>query len=184
MKFPLVFLCALFALSSPCLAGETYKWIDQDGNTHFTDNLFNIPGEGLSSVKVYRELENERESYIPLRKTSGGYLVEALVDDSWKVNLLLDTGASATVISPAALKNMGYEVKNDPPVEMHTAGGTVRAGWADLKKVSVGGAKKEKMRIVAHDAVSGVDGLLGMDFLGAFRVEIISSGPSLKLSTP
>lgn len=177
-----ILLVLLFCTAA--FSAETYKWVDEKGNVHFTDNLFNVPGKELESVKIYREVGSERDSVIPLQKTGAGYLVGTMINGQAKANLVVDTGASSTVISPAILTGLGIAIRNDPAVEMKTAGGTVNVGWAYVDKISVDGKEKKNMRVIAHDAVPGADGLLGMDFLGDYRVEILSSGPSLKLTPP
>lgn len=174
----------VFLFCTEAFCAETYKWVDEKGNVHFTDNLFNVPGRELETVKIYREVGSDRDSVIPLQKTGAGYLVGAMVNGQAKANLVVDTGASSTVISPSILTGLGIVIRNDPAVEMKTAGGIVTVGWAMVEKISVDGKEKKNMRVIAHDAVPGADGLLGMDFLGDYRVEILSSGPSLKLTPP
>ena len=65
---------------------------------------------------------------------------------------------------------------------LQTANGTVEAGWAEVKRIEVGGRRAGPLRVVVHEAVPGADGLLGMNFLAGFRVEIRAAGPSLVLS--
>ena len=47
-KIPIIIVC-LFLFSSVLNAGF-YKWVDEQGNTNFTDNYFNIPEEYKKDV--------------------------------------------------------------------------------------------------------------------------------------
>lgn len=150
---------------------------------HMTDNLFNVPQEYLSQIKTYQEMRGPSDSGdIPLKKTEMGYLVDAKLNGVADLKLLLDTGATSTVISPAALARGGVAMPEEKEVRVRTAGGEVQAGSVLILSLSVGGIKRQDLRVIAHDAVPGVDGLLGMDFLGAYRFEILTYGPKLRLS--
>src|SRR5512141_3239832 len=74
---------------------ELYRWTDEQGNTHFTDNLFNVPQQNLPQTKTFRDMEGtESESDVPLTRADVGYVVEAVVGGTRKVRLVVDTGAS------------------------------------------------------------------------------------------
>ncbi len=167
-------------------AAEIYRWTDRNGTVHFTDNLHAVPPEYRDRVRTLDDrLPPVRPpERIPLERTDRGFVVRARVNGRGPLRLVLDTGATATVISPAAARRVGLSVRQDPPVEVRTAGGTVRAGWARVDWIEVGGRRAGPFRVVVHDALEGADGLLGMDFLGSFRVEVLAEGPALVLSPP
>lgn len=150
---------------------------------HMTDNLFNVPQEYLNQIKTYQEMRGPADSGdIPLIKSEMGYVVEAKLNGVADLRLLIDTGATATVISPTALARGGVAAPKQKEVRIRTAGGDVQAGSVEVLSLAIGGVKRDNLRILAHDAVPGVDGLLGMDFLGAYRFEILTYGPKLRLS--
>lgn len=173
-------------LLAPAAPAEIYRWVDDNGSVHFTDNLFQVPPEYRGRVKSMDDrLPPARPPRkIPLAPSDMGYVVEARVNGAGPVHLIVDTGATATVISPDAARRLGLRVRRDPPVRLRTAGGAVDAGWARVEAIDVAGWKAGPLRVVVHDAVSGADGLLGMDYLGAFHVEIRAEGPYLVLSPP
>lgn len=119
---------------------------------------------------------------IPLEANELGFLVEARINGETSVRLIVDTGATATVLSPSVARQLGLTVRTEPPVVVRTAGGTVQAGLAEVGEIEVGGRKAGPLRVVIHDAVPGADGLLGMNFLGLFRVELDADAPALLLS--
>lgn len=177
-----IVLGALFSFTGAASA-EIYKWVDSEGRTHVTDNLFNVPQEYLSQIKTYQEMRGPSDTGdIPLKKSDMGYLVDAKLNGVADLRLLIDTGATATVISPSALARGGVALPKEKEVRVRTAGGEVQAGSVEVMSLSIGGVRRENLRVIAHDAVEGVDGLLGMDFLGAYRFEILTYGPKLRLS--
>jgi len=41
----------LCLLSTPALGGKVYKWVDENGKMHFTDDINKIPSKARSKVK-------------------------------------------------------------------------------------------------------------------------------------
>ncbi len=174
---------ALILAAGPAVAA-IYKWVDEAGTVHFTDNLQQVPPRYRGQVRSMSDRlpPSRPQARIPLESTPSGYLVDVRLNGRTKARLVLDTGASATVLSRGVARRAGLAVRHDPPVRVQTAGGLVTAGWAEVDRVEVGGRTAGPLRAVIHDAVPGADGLLGMDFLGAFRVEIQADGPTLLLN--
>lgn len=169
--------------ASPAFS-QIYRWTDESGSVHFTDNLHAVPPEHRARAAALddRLPPPQPVRSIPLEANEMGYLVEARLNGETSVRLILDTGATATVLSPAIARRLGLTVRTDPPVVVRTAGGTVHAGLAEVGEIDVGGRKAGPLRVVVHDAVPGADGLLGMNFLGLFRVELDADIPALLLS--
>ncbi len=119
---------------------------------------------------------------IPLERNNLGFVVTTRFNGEIPARLVVDTGATSTVISPALARRLGLRVRTDPPVIVRGVTGTAEAGWASVQEIEVGGRRAGPIQVVVHDAVPGADGLLGMNFLGSFRVEILAEGPSLTLS--
>jgi clan AA aspartic protease (TIGR02281 family) len=179
-----VFLLAvLIGLAGVCHS-EMYRWVDEAGKVHYTDNLFNVPSQNLPEVRTYEETGNgSANGEIPLKKLGAGYVVEVRLNALYTVNLVVDTGASMTLISPSALGAAQIELTEGRSVTIRTANGEANAKLANIDSITVGAFKRGPFDVVAHDARLGdADGLLGMDFLGNYRVEILSMGPTLKLS--
>ena len=108
---------------------------------------------------------------IPLIRTGEQFLVNAVVDGREEVVMLVDTGASMTVIDPAVLDRLGYSL-NGHSARFATANGNVTAPVEMLSSLSLSGTEVRSLRIGALPiARSGqrVDGLLGMDFLSQFE---------------
>lgn len=183
-------------LFSQGLRAEIYQWVDRSGSVHFSDNLLSVPPEFRDQIRTRsdrlpptgpaaepRAARSPRED-VPLEKRDVGYVVRARINGRETCSLVLDTGASSTVLSPRLIARLGIPVQRDPGVVLHTASGEVQAGWAELETLEIGGNTVAPLRVVVHEAVRGADGLLGMNFLGAFHVEILSQGPTLRLKKP
>ncbi len=89
-------------------------------------------------------------------------------------NLLVDTGASQTMIS----KRLAREIRL-LSVGMETSvgiGGHVVSDVGQVESVKVGNAEVRNMRVSIHDRVYdvGSEGLLGFDFLGRFQMSVDS----------
>jgi len=178
-------LLLFFAASATPLNAEMYKWVDTTGAMHVTDNLFNVPQEYLSQVKTLEVFKGPTEDGdIPLTKSPMGFILEARLNGVEDIRLLLDTGATATVISPKVLIRAGAALPREKTIVVHTAGGDVRAARVEIASLAVGWAKQGPLNVVAHEAVGDCDGLLGMDFLSAYHFEILTYGPKLRLGRP
>ena len=90
-----------------------------------------------------------------------------------RVKLLLDTGATTTILSWDILKDIGY----DPAIsnrrkDVTTANGVIEAPLVKVKGMSIGHFKVKNTDVICHDIpeLIRVDGLLGLNFIENFRV--------------
>jgi len=93
------------------------------------------------------------------------------------VKLLIDTGASFVVISPAIAKQLDISLDgNSPDLKLTLADGREVPGkMIKLDSIGLGEVKAENVEtavIFQENAFSGFDGLLGMSFLKLFKFEI------------
>jgi hypothetical protein len=82
--------------------------------------------------------------------------------------LVLDTGAATTVIAPAVLMRAGYGPSIfSQPVQVISASGAANAAILRVSAVRALGHEATDFPIIAHtmSAATGVDGVLGLDFL-------------------
>jgi hypothetical protein len=77
--FALVLLS--FSFVTPAISKDIYKWVDQDGRVHFTDNPALIPEDKLERVEVIEGQENEsEEGQFAVVKTSPAVVEEENVE--------------------------------------------------------------------------------------------------------
>ncbi len=114
---------------------------------------------------------------VPIETVGGHLYVTARVNDVQTARLLIDTGAGATVISPAMAARAGLSVPATAvrwPITV--AGGTrIFVPSVQLASLSIGDARVEDIDVGVYDMVpdrSSLDGILGQNFLGHFTVTL------------
>ena len=113
------------------------------------------------------------ETLVALHRTRGNWLVEVRLNDSRTARFVVDTGASACVVSPELAADLG--VRPGPRAEMvpmQVVGGVTAGPRVSLASVRVGDAEVENVAAVIHAIGPGIDGLLGNSFLGRFTVTL------------
>ncbi len=133
-----------------------------------------------ASAAFFADFESEfadmaksfKREAVASRRVGEHLIVEALLNDKVRALLLVDTGASQTVISPRVAAELGLE--GGAEVTATLADGKQAAGRLYIMdSVSVGASRVGKTPVVVLDAPGPeVDGLLGMSFLRNFVVQL------------
>ena len=122
---------------------------------------------------------------IPLHRSGNNFIVDASPARGRSIRLLIDTGASVTILTPDALEQHGilYEDTGRTRV-FYTANGPVRAPIYILDSLTVGDWKVNQLEVGVLDLSGGsyIDGLLGMNFLRHFQFFIDQNEALLRLS--
>ncbi len=188
------FTCALGVLVVLTFAvpsqSTIYKWKDEDGKTHYTDSLSKIPpqyrkkgeletmkGVPADPSEPVKLLYPEKQSNgyaIPVRAHGNGhFIVEVLINGNIKANLMVDTGATMVILSERLGERLGVNNKDFPSMSFNTAGGKVEAPLLVLESLKIGNAEVFGLEASTNPNFNGdVDGLLGMSFLGEFKLEM------------
>ena len=121
---------------------------------------------------------NPIDELIVLRLTVGG--VDA--NTFRNVFVVLDTGASTTMIPTKVAADLGYDISN-PNQQIITASGIVLAKRITVRKLTAIGETLENIDVVCHDLPEGsiIEGLLGLNFLRHFNVNISFSTGTIEL---
>jgi clan AA aspartic protease (TIGR02281 family) len=123
---------------------------------------------------------------IPLRRSGNHFIVQASPLHGRSLQLLIDTGASLTILTPAVLEQRGIRYRDTGKRGLfNTANGTVEAPIYKLDTLAVGDWQVRNIEIGVMDLGVGtdVDGLLGMNFLHHFQFFIDQNEALLRLST-
>lgn len=138
-------------------------------------------GEWVEEVQSKKAPE-QKEGEVAIRRDpeSRSILVEALLNNDVKATLILDTGASVTVVSKSIGKRLGVDVETDSGNdvgEMHLAGGkTVKARMVILKSLAIDGIEEKDVAAAVlleeKEHLGFKDGLLGRSFLNRFNIAI------------
>ena len=182
----LLFISFPFFVVAPLSAAEYYRWIDQNGVVHFTDNLHNIPEKQRPTANRIQTKENPRspeaekpavvgKASVPIEKHGQVVVIEATLNGKTSAKFVVDTGASYTMISSAVARELNIDVsQNQRTMPFQTANGLIQAPLTNLDSIAVGGMEIKNLTAAVHDAVPdpNVSGLLGLNFLSNFRMDI------------
>ncbi|NOR40066.1 MAG: TIGR02281 family clan AA aspartic protease, partial [Gammaproteobacteria bacterium] len=122
---------------------------------------------------------------VPLIRKGQHFLVDVNPADAGSLRLLIDTGASITMVTSAALQQRGLRYRETGRSRLfNTANGQVRAPIIILESLSVGDWYVQQLEVGILDlgGRSDIDGLLGMNFLSHFRFFIDQNESMLRLS--
>jgi clan AA aspartic protease (TIGR02281 family) len=131
-----------------------------------------------ASIPGPPETPRSEPGRVPFRGgVAPGIVVGGLVNGGHEVTLLVDTGATNTILSPRALARFGIQIPaNAPQVSFAVAGGQRRdAQVVRLDSLEVGSARLGPLDVLAFDVSPespALDGLVGLDFLNQFTVTI------------
>jgi clan AA aspartic protease (TIGR02281 family) len=176
---------AFCLVSAPLVAADFYRWVDDKGIVHFTDNLHNIPESRRGTAKRIQgsaagpsqpaPAAAPSKASVPFEKHGSVVIVKATLNGKAPVKLILDTGASFTMISSATAKQLDIETsQQNRSMPFQTANGMIQAALINLDSISVAGLELKNLTAAVHDALPDpeVAGLLGLNFLTNFRMDI------------
>ena len=205
MKFFLL-IFILLASMVPSSYGETYKWVDEKGTVHFTDDLSSIPEKYRQDAETRKppkeistpqpkgkptstpspkasEKASEAEGIsIDLVRKGELSLAEVILEGRIRQHFIVDTGASFTVINRATAKELGITIdENTPFIPIFTASSLIFTPLVTLRSIQVGNAEVKNVDVLIHDMPSDSAGLLGNSFLNKFKVMIDSVNGKMTL---
>ncbi len=178
-------LLLLLLVAAPIRSADLYRWVDERGVVHFSDNAHNIPEEFRDKTRRIRTITpspssnrppqyGERAS-IPLKKKGMTAVVQATINEATQADFIVDTGASYTVISSAIAERANIDMeKRYPKIRLQTANGVIDAPLVTLESVEISGMRVADLAVAVHDFSQdkSIGGLLGLNFLSHFRMEL------------
>jgi clan AA aspartic protease (TIGR02281 family) len=122
------------------------------------------------------------ETVIALTRIPGGWLTEVVINGAWTGPLLLDTGASVTLVSPALARAAGITIGPETPmVEVQGIAGRTRGHIVTLSSIQVGEIEARGVRAVVAELPLGLNGLLGNSFLARYTFTLDPREGALRL---
>jgi len=186
-------LTAFLLLAYPLQAQELYRWVDENGVIHFTDNFLSIPEKYRDKVEKRSTapagesptpgprpgtesipLTAPRQLFkIPFARAGNHMIVQGIVNRERTTQFILDTGASLTTISPALARQLGIDPNKGLLIPVRTASDVIVVSVVEIDSLSVGGAEVRNVDVTIQE-IAGLEGrgLLGASFLSEFRVDI------------
>ena len=198
----LLFGAGVILTSQPAWA-LIYKCVDSSGQSIFTDsppqmNQCQVVHQKVSSgpASTVQPLPSAvgRHEYdeamvasaaAPVSRAGRSLVVQARLNGTRDAKLIVDTGANITVLSRQVARDAGiWPTSYSGSVTLNTAGGPVQADLARLDALAVGSEEVSQVSVAIHDlpeALTGVDGLLGLSFLDKFLVTMDTQKGELQL---
>ena len=155
---------------------DLYTWTDSGGVMHSSDNPADVPPAYRKHLKLVADAgDAEGGSVVPFERTKSGLILVEVVLNGVKAKMVLDTGADVVVITASLSKRLNQDLSSPPEniVKLHTNCGEVEGRSLTVDWIALGNARKENVRsVIAPDnsLFSDFDGLLGLSFLGDFKV--------------
>ncbi len=145
-----------------------------------TDEDFGERAQVLLDKIDRKSKENREYSYrIPLKKSGDHFTVDIYLNDT-PLTLLLDTGATLTMINEERLPPLTL-LKDS--ITLQTVGGEVNAQLKEAEKLSIGELELKEFKVVSsYFQQKDADGLLGMNFFKRFKFKIDQESKILYLS--
>ncbi len=153
-------------------------WIRQADNAQSKklDSYFrSLPREASISVTIPIVPASSAPTgsiVVPVRIIHNSIIVPVILNRTLTANLLLDTGASMTMISRRIAAGLALYATGSR--HFSGVGGKVTAKIARVDSLTVGAAEIKDMVVSIHDLSQDprFEGLLGMDFLSRFHVSV------------
>jgi clan AA aspartic protease (TIGR02281 family) len=135
-----------------------------------------IERAGLARIGTGKLAERAKASTVSIRQLYSAFLVPVKINGI-SATLVLDTGATQTLVKPELAARAGLDVTSGAPMVRGNVVGGRRLAMplVRARSVSVGDANVEDLDVGVYDALPGrpeVDGLLGTTFLQHFRFTV------------
>jgi clan AA aspartic protease (TIGR02281 family) len=198
----ILFLIIMLTFFVPSSYGEMYKWVDEKGTVHFTDDPSNIPEKYRQDAET-RTPPKETSTSQPQEKPKPSLpkkvsepegitvdlvrkhellLAEVVLNEKIKQHFIVDTGASFTLINLPTAKELGISIdENTPFIPIFTASSLIFTPLVTLRSIRVGEAEVENVDVLIHNMPSDSAGLLGNSFLNKFKVVLDSNNGKMTL---
>ncbi|HEY3302226.1 MAG TPA: aspartyl protease family protein [Candidatus Binatia bacterium] len=177
-----IMIAALFLSAGASRAAEIIRWMDEKGVVHFTDSLKNVPQKFRATAtriptgsRPLPAPTSADKASVKFHKQGELMVVQAMLNEKAAAKFVVDTGASYTTISQATAKQLELNLDNASGViALQTANGVIEAPLVNVGSLDLGGLGLKDLKVAVHDVFPdpGIAGLLGLNFLSQFRVEI------------
>jgi predicted aspartyl protease len=180
VKSPLL-IALLLLVASAALAG-VFSYRDENGTLHAVSSADEIPPQFRGTEKHLQGTESGTgEVNLKLERDHNSLLIPVTFGAAGEVLMVLDTGASvsminSTIAEKAKAKQVGLTM-------IGTAGGNVKVPVVVMPETSVKQFTVKDLKITVNNIPVGsrAQGLLGVDFLNHFRMQLDTETGQLHL---
>ncbi len=179
MKFR--FFLLILATMGPLALGGVYSYRDEKGTLHAVSSPDEIPERYRANVKqLSSEESGSGDVNLKLEREGNSLIIPVSFGAGVEAPMILDTGASVSMISTSLAERL--KVKQLGLTQISTASGIVRVPVVKLPETSVRQFTVRDLRVTVNNLPSGrAQGLLGVDFLKHFRMQLDSESGQLHL---
>jgi clan AA aspartic protease (TIGR02281 family) len=190
-------------LIASAAVAEIYRWTDEDGTVHFTQDLGQVPPKhrnaaakpapanaagriqtydsASSSPRAGSSRESNRVIRIPFERRGSLMWVEATVNDDTRVPFLIDTGASGVSLPVEVVADLGIPIHaGTPRITVSTANGLVQVPLIEVDSVQLGLARVENLQATVNPTMDV--GLLGGSFFNNFHYSVDAAAGVITLA--
>jgi hypothetical protein len=169
-------------------AQEFYRWVDDQGAIHFSDNLYSIPEKFRAqaekrfqpavrapsgSVPEYQPRGSQPAVIVvPFKRQGNLIIVDGTINQTVPVRFILDTGAEISIIPLSVAPRLGINPRSAIFITMTGIGGSVEVPLVEVESLSIGGAEVRNLEVTLNNTPLPDTGLLGADFLSDYKVDI------------
>jgi hypothetical protein len=125
---------------------------------------------------------------VPLERLGSLFVVTVQINETRSARLILDTGASHTILLHAIARDLGlFSLHPVTSVTMHTVGRSVQADMVHVDSIRIAGAEVRNSLTAIHDLPDtplDIEGLLGLSVLRQFEVTLDTARSRLHLGLP
>jgi hypothetical protein len=192
-------LCSCLSVLAPPSASAQvaiYRWIDAQGDIHVSQGVDSVPSRfRAGAVIIGYDQPPEPSAISPPRQRPGvgqvrftpgqPIIVTARINSAGSAQLMLDTGAARTVVSPTVLSVLGVSYAGAVRGSIKGVTGETEVDAVRLESIDVDGARFGPLLVISHDPGFGPqkgDGLLGRDYLDNFSITIDNAAGLLTLT--
>jgi predicted aspartyl protease len=189
--FSLLLLLAFLTLHAsrlvPVFGQEFYRWTDESGAVHFTDNLYSIPEKYRDAAQKrvqpanrspaptteaapIRSAASDEAIVVPFKREGNLIIVEGTVNGT-PVHFIFDTGAEITVLPSSFAGRFGVTTSDGIFITVGGIGGSLEVPLVEAD-VSIGNAEVRNLEATLNDTPVPNTGLLGGNFLSDYKVDI------------
>jgi aspartyl protease family protein len=141
------------------IAGYQYRYELQDFASRITAGL--VPGSPLSIT------DSDGNHTVMLEKLSNGHFGTRAIINGATINVMVDTGATSTVLTTADARRAGFDTSNlNFTIAVSTANGVARAAQVTADEISIGAITRRRVPMLVADGDGLDQTLLGMSFIG------------------